>query len=209
MGTLHMSNSRIQTDRLCSLCGLEFATVYPAQPHCYWCEKCRKIKNQEKHKRIMAIRPDAERERKRLWAKDHREKTVEYNRRWRHSNPGKTAEFSRKYRQRRFFQFASHVLKGLTGVRIPAITLWGMWKKQHGRCALTGRKLDGHTRYNASLDHAVAHSKGGSTEPSNLRWVCLEANLAKHKLSDEEFVQLCADVVRHKRNGTRSKVAYI
>lgn len=129
-------------------------------------------------------------------------------RRWRKANPWKMAEFTRKYRKRRFFMYASNTLKQLTGVRIPALALWGLWKKQRGRCALTGRTLDARTNYNVSLDHGISQCKGGLTELGNLRWVCLEANFAKHKLSDEQFVTLCSDVVNHMNNGGKSNVRY-
>ena len=199
-----MPNTRTQTDRPCSLCGVEPATVYASQPHCYWCETCRKKKNKEQYSKRMARHGVAERERQRIWARNNPEKTREATRRWRNAHPGRCAEFTRKYRQRRFFMYASNCLKVLTGIRVPALALWGLWKKQSGRCGLTGRKLDGRKRYNASLDHTISQCKGGLTEPSNLRWVCLEANLAKHKLSDEQFVALCSDVVKHMNNGGKS-----
>lgn len=68
-----------------------------------------------------------------------------------------------------------------------------LWKDQRGLCALTGRRLN---RENAHLDHIVAKARGGSDGIGNLRWVCIEANLAKRELSDAEFTALCADVMR-------------
>ena len=68
-----------------------------------------------------------------------------------------------------------------------------MWRKQKGRCALTGRRLD---RTTAHLDHIVPIAKGGSHDIGNLRWLCHEANLAKRALSDDEFIALCRDCMR-------------
>lgn len=60
-------------------------------------------------------------------------------------------------------------------------------------CALTGVALvpgDG-----ASLDHIVPRSRGGTSAPSNLRWVTTDANTAKGALSDAEFLVMCCAVV--------------
>lgn len=156
-----MPSKLLPTDRVCIRCKSAPAVIYASQPHLYWCVECRKGKIQEYHKKVMETKPELERERKRTWARNHPEKTRETVRRWRKANPGKMAEFTRKYRKRRFFMYASNTLKQLTGVRIPALALWGLWKRQRGRCALTGRQLDARTNYNASLDHGVSQCKGG------------------------------------------------
>ena len=71
---------------------------------------------------------------------------------------------------------------------------------QGNRCALTGRPIDLDT---LEVDHVVPRSKGGGDEESNLRLVCRAANMAKHDLSDADFIALCFDVVR-KSSGERS-----
>lgn len=69
-----------------------------------------------------------------------------------------------------------------------------VWDEQQGRCAVTGLALiPGH---NASLDHIVPVSKGGVTSRGNLRWVLFEINRAKADMSHDQFVELCAAVVR-------------
>jgi hypothetical protein len=69
-----------------------------------------------------------------------------------------------------------------------------IWDEQSGLCAVTGEKLiPGH---NASLDHIVPVSKGGTSTRENLRWVLLEINRAKSNMTHEEFVAMCFKVVR-------------
>ena len=74
---------------------------------------------------------------------------------------------------------------------VSAQDLAALWKRQRGRCALTGRRLD----KTAHLDHIVPRAKGGADDIENLRWVCDEANLAKRDLSDDDFIRLCRDVL--------------
>jgi len=95
----------------------------------------------------------------------------------------------KEYQRRRFFWMRAGKLKS----DVSAADLARLWKRQRGRCALTGRRL---TRENAQLDHITAKARGGSDEIDNLRWLCTEANLALRELSDAEFVALCSDVMR-------------
>jgi hypothetical protein len=72
-----------------------------------------------------------------------------------------------------------------------AAELARMWHRQRGRCALTGWRID---RESAHLDHIAPTSLGGSNEPSNLRWVHRDANMAKRALADTDFYRLCLAV---------------
>ena len=65
-------------------------------------------------------------------------------------------------------------------------------KKQKLVCPLTGRKLQGNTM---SVDHKIPISRGGTNELSNLQFVHIDVNYAKQDLLQEEFIQLCRDVV--------------
>lgn len=78
-------------------------------------------------------------------------------------------------------------LDAVTGAQLAAL-----YKRQRGRCALTGRKL---TKVNMQIDHIVPVSRNGARGVENLRWVCKEANEAKGGLLDTEFFQLCRDVL--------------
>jgi CRISPR/Cas system Type II protein with McrA/HNH and RuvC-like nuclease domain len=58
-----------------------------------------------------------------------------------------------------------------------------LFEKQGGRCALTDVKL----KSNASIDHIVPRSRGGTDDISNLRWVSWLANKMKGTQTDEEL----------------------
>ena len=126
--------------------------------------------------RRRAADPDAVRAYQRAHHKKHRER--------------RNAAMRRLHRRRFFWTRAMHLRQE---GRATASDLSRLWKRQRGRCALTGRRL---TRENAHLDHIAPLARGGGDGIENLRWVCHEANLAKRALSDEQFVALCASVVR-------------
>ena len=69
--------------------------------------------------------------------------------------------------------------------------LRGLWDKQNGLCALTGRPL-GST---AELDHIIPRTRGGKDTLENAQWLCSEANQAKRKMLDSEFIELCREVI--------------
>ena len=68
-------------------------------------------------------------------------------------------------------------------------------EQQGYRCAITGEVLV--PAVNASLDHIVPQSKGGSHDIDNLQWVIKDVNRARHNLSLSEFIDLCRRVVAH------------
>ncbi len=76
-------------------------------------------------------------------------------------------------------------------VHLTAEQLKQLWESQMGLCALTGRSLGS----NPQLDHIVPKTRGGDDSCVNLRWLCAEANQAKRNLLDDEFIQLCREVV--------------
>lgn len=78
--------------------------------------------------------------------------------------------------------------------------LRALWESQDGRCAYTGEALI--VGMNMSLDHKIPRSRGGSHDASNLQWVTLAVNVAKNNLSEREFFELCAAVVRGSRRRT-------
>jgi CRISPR/Cas system Type II protein with McrA/HNH and RuvC-like nuclease domain len=69
-----------------------------------------------------------------------------------------------------------------------------LWEKQGGRCFYTGQKLI--PGRNASLDHKLPRSRGGSDDIRNLQWVLKAVNRAKTDLTHGEFVALCRAVVK-------------
>ena len=78
--------------------------------------------------------------------------------------------------------------------RVTEAELRALWDSQGGLCALTGQPMDIRA---AELDHIVPRSRGGTNEPSNLRWLTRAANQAKGDLLDEEFLALCVQVAEH------------
>lgn len=71
--------------------------------------------------------------------------------------------------------------------------LRALWESQGGQCPLSDRALNIKT---AEMDHILPRSRGGSDELSNLRLLSPEANQAKGGMTDDEFIALCADVLR-------------
>ena len=70
-----------------------------------------------------------------------------------------------------------------------------LWLAQGGRCAYTGRQLT--PGVNASVDHVLPRSRGGSDELDNLVWTCAAVNRAKTDMTPAEFRALCAEVLAH------------
>ena len=71
----------------------------------------------------------------------------------------------------------------------------------HFPCALTGRPLDFNKPETYEYDHIIPTSRGGDNTIDNLQIVCPEANRAKQNLTDEEFLDLCKEVVLNKGYG--------
>ena len=64
-------------------------------------------------------------------------------------------------------------------------------------CYLTNRPVDLTDGSTYHLDHVEPRSRGGSNNIENLGITCPEANYAKGKMTLEEFVSLCYDVVEN------------
>lgn len=102
----------------------------------------------------------------------------------------------KKLRARKvFFRTRARDIRRRYGTEISAMELWSMWKRQRGRCAITGRSLRPLIGREVQIDHIVPRVLGGPTAVSNLRWVCRSANTAKGKLTDGEFLNLCSEVL--------------
>lgn len=104
------------------------------------------------------------------------------------------AETNKKYAARRFFYFraANLALRHPSAVVATLTDLANLWKRQHGRCAITDRRLD---RHNSQLDHIIPIVRSGVGTIDNLRWVHRDVNYAKRDLSEQDFFKLCSDVI--------------
>ena len=64
-------------------------------------------------------------------------------------------------------------------------------------CALTGRPLKFNEPQTYEYDHIMPHARGGDNSLSNLQILCPEANQAKGMMTDQEFKDLCKEVIIH------------
>lgn len=87
---------------------------------------------------------------------------------------------------------SSEPIATATGSGICAQDLWYLLESQSFKCALTGRPLSPET---ASVDHIIPVSKGGENAASNLQIVERKVNSAKGTMLQDEFIQMCRDVV--------------
>jgi len=67
----------------------------------------------------------------------------------------------------------------------------------HFQCALTGRPLSWNNPQEYEYDHILPIARGGTACLDNLQIVCTDANRAKNDLTEEEFLDLCKEVVLH------------
>jgi len=72
-----------------------------------------------------------------------------------------------------------------------------MLERQGHKCALTGRPL---TPENCAMDHIVPLSRGGTHTKDNAQLVAAEVNKAKGTMLEQEFIQLCREVVAYVDN---------
>jgi 5-methylcytosine-specific restriction endonuclease McrA len=67
----------------------------------------------------------------------------------------------------------------------------------HFQCELTGRPLSWNEPHTYEYDHIVPVSRGGNSCIDNLQIVCTDANRAKNDMTEDEFLDLCKEVVLH------------
>lgn len=113
-----------------------------------------------------------------------------YSRNYHDKNREKQKKKMRDYYAKRFFWGKAMKLRGVGKATTKQLAF--LWKRQRGRCALTGVRLD----RTAQLDHRLPKARGGSDCIENLQWLSEIANLAKRDLTDEEFVELSEAVMR-------------
>lgn len=79
-----------------------------------------------------------------------------------------------------------------------------LFQKQKGICTYSGRLLV--LGIDASLDHIIPKSRGGSNGLDNLHWVHQDVNFMKQCLLEEEFLSLIEEIFHHRLPKTESFV---
>jgi uncharacterized Zn finger protein (UPF0148 family) len=138
-----------------------------------------------------AIAPEILRERKRLDMARARQdplrrEAMNAARRGNEKYQVASRKYRKKLRDNHFFLARAYKW----GRKLDAVDLARLWKKQRGRCVLSGRKLD----RTAHLDHIMPISLGGKTEIGNIRWLDPWVNVARQNLTDEEFLARCNQI---------------
>lgn len=157
------------------------------KPHCRKCEAA----YQRKH---YAENIEQLRRRKRKWMRVAR-KDLEYRQKCNERRRGNSKyaqrqkHYNKQQREKHFFRWRA---RHCGNAEVTAIDLARLWKKQHGRCVLSGRKL----KRDAHLDHIIPVSDGGKTIVGNLRWLDPWVNIARRNLSDRDFLERCQQVVK-------------
>ena len=65
------------------------------------------------------------------------------------------------------------------------------------KCYLTGRSIDWNDGTTFSFDHIIPVYLGGDNSLENLGLTCVDANNAKHKLTVDDFLSLCKEVLEY------------
>ena len=83
-------------------------------------------------------------------------------------------------------------LRGDRTVTVSAKDIYELITRQQFKCAITGDDLDPH---DATIDHVVPISIGGSNDISNLQVVTKAANRIKGVLTMDQLIGLCQRIV--------------
>ena len=86
----------------------------------------------------------------------------------------------------------SQELNGI--VEVNTQTVMSLLQHQNYRCAMTGRQL---TPQTSSLDHIIPVSRGRQHSINNAQVLHKDVNRAKGVLTNEQFIQLCREVVAY------------
>lgn len=87
--------------------------------------------------------------------------------------------------------------------RLAPAEIMALLERQRFRCALTGERL---SPDNAALDHIKPICRGGNHTIWNMQALTDTANRAKGSLTQDEFIQLCRDVVAWSDRGLSDDV---
>jgi hypothetical protein len=101
--------------------------------------------------------------------------------------------FAKKFRlQHPFIKICNRLLYEKKMKSITPFDLWKLAKKQKLLCPISKEKL---TTENMSIDHKIPLKRGGKNDLSNLQLTTKQVNVAKHTLTDLEFIEFCKKIV--------------
>lgn len=106
-----------------------------------------------------------------------------------------------KKKETELFSFRCEIcyLKTIACANLKNTSLWvellSLFKKQNGKCVLSGRTLK--FANNASVDHIIPLSKGGTHVIENLRWIDLTVNVMRSNMTDEELLTFCKEIIHY------------
>jgi RNA-directed DNA polymerase len=143
-----------------------------------------------------AANPERARQTQANWRFKNKDSHRAAVKRWREKNKERAKAVDADRRKRRFFHQRAKAAVWRTkqgDVADLSKSIFWLWRKQRGRCAMTGKRLD----RTAELDHIVPVSKGGKNHPDNLQWLSPEVNQCKNDMTVDEFIAVCRNVLSH------------
>lgn len=69
------------------------------------------------------------------------------------------------------------------------------------KCALTGRIINLEKDTNWDLDHIISKHEGGDNSLNNCQILLRDVNQMKHKLSEEQLIEYCKDILKYRNCG--------
>lgn len=115
------------------------------------------------------------------------------------SNKKQTKETAKRTIYVKIRRFCSNSKRGENMKSNPTFTFSDVIEKfgENPICYLTGEPIDISKSRSYHFDHMVPSSRGGTNDISNLGICTKEANLAKHNMTYDEFIDFCYKVIKY------------
>jgi len=111
---------------------------------------------------------------------------------------GKSADIVRENSKICNICWFKDIARGNTGFSKNWKLIKDLLEKQDYKCAYTGKNLI--IGENASIDHIIPRSKGGSNEIQNLQWVDKDINEMKNDFTHDEFMNTIKIIIKYLSN---------
>lgn len=170
--------------RSCVKCGSAMSRMKSGRWRCRPCDNAYQRDHYSKNPELYRKRKREDMQRVR--SIPERREAINASRRGNEKYLKRSRDYGAKLRDRHFFRWRARCWSN----GVTARQLANLWKKQRGKCALSGLKLG----RDAHLDHIVPVSRGGTGKLENIRWLDPWVNIARQNLSDEEFYERCNQV---------------